>query len=152
IACFILAFFFLIPLPPSPQITSIEFLEDQLPTNKIIHSNLKSQHSTEASGKHMPNQEIKASTPAPSISKPTSENKLNTAPLPVPTPPVQHPVNTTSNLAPPTPNAFIHKTATLTPAFHPVSTGIKQATEIMPLPKPGAPIQQAPSPIPWQLK
>ncbi len=90
--CFLLAFFFLIPPRPQPQITDIEFVQNQPPTRKKIVSERKAEHNSEAAGKHE-NKEVVAPSPAPkSPSKaapkaaPTPQPKPEPKPTPTPTP------------------------------------------------------------------
>src|SRR5205823_2803101 len=111
VSCFILAFFFLVPLPPKAQITDIEFIENQPEVKHQVKSHRRAAHNSEAVGKTNPNKEKVAPSPAPKApSKNSAESKPTPAPTPTPQPQPQ---------ARPTPAPSPHPTPTPTPTPHP---------------------------------
>ncbi len=90
IGFFVLAMFFLKQSKPPAQITDIEFVTNQPPTQKKIKSEKRAEHNSEAAGKHE-NKPVVAPSPAP---KAPSKPAPKAAPQPVakPTPaPQPHP-------------------------------------------------------------
>ncbi len=151
ICCFILAFFFLIPVPPRPQVTDIEFIQkdiefiqNQEATKKKIVSQRRAEKASEAHGHHE-NKPVQVASPAPKApSKPAPQHAVKPAPQPTPRPqphpvPVAHPSPTPApHPSPrptptPTPTPVAQKVAAPTPFFHPMA---------MPSPNP------SPSPAP----
>ena len=144
--CFILAFFFFLPPNPSIQMTSIEFLPDQTPTKKIIHSQRKARQSSENRGKHDPNKPVSPSSPANQKSaapsqkpqqqpKPVQKSESKPSPTPAPRPvpmPVNRPTPSPSPAPAPKPTNMTRPTPTPSPAPTPT-------------PRPNAPT--APSPV-----
>jgi TonB family protein len=136
-ACFILAFFFLIPQRPTPQLTDIEFIQNQPPTPKKIIAPRHAQHASENAGKHE-NKPVVAPSPAPKAQAapkaapkaPQAQPKAAPKPVAKPTPP--QPV-----VKPPTPVA--RPTPHVTPAPMPIPT---------PTPKPSPMPHPAPTPAP----
>lgn len=152
LVCFILAFFFLIPSRPVAQITDIEFIQNQPPTQKKIVAPRRAQHASENAGKHE-NKEVVAPSPAPKapsqqapkaapqpVAKPQPQPTPTPKPMPRPTPQA-HPA--------PTPSPHPSPSPTPTPSFKPTPAPQPRPT---PAPTPfvhaGANFSPNPSPVP----
>ena len=64
VSCFILAFFFIVPLPPPSQVTDIEFVQNQPKVEHKVISKRKAEHNSENAGHHE-NKPVVAPSPAP---------------------------------------------------------------------------------------
>jgi TonB family protein len=162
VSCFVLAFFFLVPPPPARQVTDIEFIQNQPPTQKKIISHRRATHASEASGKHEPKKEITPPSPAPKApSKASHETPKPIAhPQPVPQPvahpvpiahptphpspqPSPHPTPTHAPSPSPTPKTLAFKPSAIpTPFFHPFA-----APSLVPSAAPAPTSAPAPSPV-----
>jgi TonB family protein len=111
VTLFIIAFFFIVPLPPPAQITDIEFIQNQPPTLKKIVAKRKAEHASENAGKHDPKKPVQAPSPAP---KAQSKASQASRPAPAPTPsqsqpsprPTPRPVSHASPQPTPTPRSM----------------------------------------------
>ncbi len=138
---FLLAIFFLKQSRPPAQITDIEFVTNQPPTQKKIQSVRRAEHNSEAAGKHE-NKPVVAPSPAPkSPSKAAPKatpQKAPPQPVPKPMPtPAPHP----SPIARPVPVPIPHPTAAPSPSLMPT-------IRPMPMPSPMARPTASPSPNP----
>jgi TonB family protein len=126
---FTLAFFFLIPPPPSRQVTDIEFIQNQPKVEHKVQAPRRAQHNSENAGKHEkkevtpPSPAPKApSTPQPKAApqpKPVQQSKPTPQPTPRPTPqPTPRPTPTPSPHPSPSPSP--HPSPSPTP--HPSPT------------------------------
>ncbi|PWT97783.1 MAG: hypothetical protein C5B53_07560, partial [Candidatus Melainabacteria bacterium] len=136
LTCFILAFFFLIPSRPLPQITDIEFIQNQPPVQKKIIAPRRAQHASENAGKHE-KREVAPPSPAP---KAPSQPAPKPAPKPTPIAhpqPMPHPTPHVTPTPKPTPTPTPRPTPTPTPVARPV-----------PVPSPHPSPHPSPSPTP----
>ena len=174
LTCFILAFFFLIPSRPLPQITDIEFIQNQPPVQKKIIAPRRAQHASENAGKHekrevtppspapkAPSQPVQKAAPKPApqpVPQPQPRPTPHVTPTPKPTPaprptptPVARPVPVPSpHPSPaPTPHPSPHPSPSPTPSFKPTPSAAPHANP-MPTPffHPGASFSPNPSPAP----
>ncbi len=147
VALFILAFFFIIPLPPRAQITDIEFIQNQPPTQKHIVSKRRAEHASENAGKHE-NKPVVAPSPAPKApSKSSAPSKPSPAPTPHPAQPTPHPtpqpVSRPSPTPTPTPSPHMAPSPTPRPMLAPSPVAAPSPT-----PTPHAAPRAMPSPMP----
>lgn len=152
-ALFILAFFFLIPLPPRAQITDIEFIEPQEKVNHPVKSVRKSTQNSEDRGKHDPKKAVTAHSPAPKTPAPPAPKAAPTpakAPAPTPSPkpspqptPKPSPAPTPKPSPAPTPAPSPRPSPTPTPHPSPAPTPRPMAA-----PSPAPMTHAAPSPMP----
>lgn len=145
LSCFILAFFFIVPPPPKSQITDIEFIQEQPPTQKKIVSRRRAVKASESAGKHDPTKEITPPSPAPRApSRASAESPRPAQPTPRPTP---APTPTLRPTPAPTPTP----TPTPTPMARPTPTPTLRPTPIptpTPTPMPALTPTARPSPTP----
>jgi len=136
---FIMAVFFLRQIRPQPQITDIEFVQNQPLTHKKIESPRRAEHASEAAGKHE-KKPIEAPSPAP---KSPSRAAPKAAPQPVARPvpiPMPHP----TPIARPTP---ARPTAIPRPSPMPTPTARPMPMPV-PTAHPTASSNPSPSPMP----
>jgi len=150
-ACFILAFFFLIPPPPRSQVTDIEFIQNEENTKEPPKTQKRAQHNSKAGGKHDPTKPSQQPTPAPKApAKQTPEAKpqqQQAKPAPSPSPsPSPHPTPTPSPHPSPTPAPHPSPSPSPTPSPSPSPT---PTPSFMPkIPNPFVAPSAAPSPHP----
>lgn len=143
VALFVIAFFFIIPPMPRSQVTDIEFVENQPPTQKRIVSKRHAHKASENAGKHNPQKPVQAPQPSGAKSQAKAEQKQQqqakpaqqsapkapAAPAPAPAPrPVARPTPAPSPAPSPSPS----------PTPRPMP---------MPTPRAAAPSPMAPSPM-----
>jgi TonB family protein len=170
--CFVLAFFFLIPPPPSRQVTDIEFVQNQPPVQHKVQAQKRAQHNSEDAGKHE-KKEVTPPSPAPATpskaapqakptpAKPTPVAKPTPQPTPQPTPrptpqpvarpvptpsptPAPHPSPTPSPHPSPSPSPSPHPSPAPTPFVHPTASPSPNPS---PSPAPSL-MHGSPSPVP----
>lgn len=140
---FVLAVYFIKQSRPQPQITDIEFIQNQPPTQKKIKSERRAEHASETAGKHE-NKPVQAPSPAP---RAPSRAAPKAVPQPVARPvplPMAHP-SPIARPAPPHPVAVPHLTPLPTPSVRPMPVPLLAArptTSLNPSPTP----MPAPSP------
>src|SRR4029450_3091502 len=116
-SCFILAFFFIVPAPPKSQVTDIEFIQEQPPTEKKIVAKRRATKASEDAGKHNPQKEVTPSSAAPkAASKASAESPQPAKPTPQPAKPTPQPAKPTPR---PTPSPAPTPTPTLRPSPSP---------------------------------
>jgi TonB family protein len=141
VALFILAFFFLIPPPNRPQITDIEFIENQPPVRHKVISPRRAEHNSIDAGKHNPNKPITAHSPAPKAPSP--------AQTPSPKPPAPHHAEAPKPAPAPTPTPVPRPAPTPHPTAHPSpSPSPAPAPHPSPAPSPSPMPKLSPSPVP----
>lgn len=137
IACFVLAFFFLIPPPPRSQVTDIEFIQNEENTKEPPKTQKRAAHNSKAGGKHDPTKPSVQPSPAPKApSKPAEQSKPSPQPVqkPAPTP--------TPKASPaPTPSPTPTPRPTPVPSPHP-------SPSPSPTPRPTPSPSPTPSPTP----
>lgn len=129
VSLFIIAFFFIIPMPPKGQITDIEFIQNQPPTQKRIQSKRKAEHNSENAGKHNPKKAVQA---------PQASGKKSPSPAKQQQQPAKTPAAT------PAP----HPTPRPTPSPTPRPQAPSPAPSPRPMPTPAPQPRMAPSPSP----
>ncbi|MBX9571318.1 MAG: TonB family protein [Candidatus Obscuribacterales bacterium] len=159
VALFVIAFFFIIPPLPKSQVTDIEFVENQPPTQKRIISQKKAVKSSEAAGKHNPNKPVQAPQPSGAKSQaqsqpkqaqqsapkpPSPQPKAQSAPAPAPKPaPAPTPTPPSPRPTPqPTPHPSPSPAPSPSPSPRPMPTPMPRMAAPSPSPSP------SPSPMP----
>lgn len=159
VSLFIIAFFFIIPMPPRGQITDIEFIENQPPVKERVKAKKKAMENSKAAGKHNPAKPVRAPQPAgaksPSPAKQQTPTKApskpaapapHPAPTPSPTPRPQAPAPAPSPRPMPTPSPQPRQAPSPSPA--PTPQAMPKPMAAMPRMTPSPTAMPMPSPSP----
>ncbi|MBY0357710.1 MAG: TonB family protein [Candidatus Obscuribacterales bacterium] len=157
VALFVIAFFFIIPPQPKSQITDIEFIQNQPPTQKKVQSKRKAEHNSKAAGKHNPTKPVQApqASGAKQASKAAKQQQAaKSPPTPAPKQPSPAPSRPTPSPSPspsPSPRPMPTPQPRMAPSPTPAPTPQAMPRPMAPTPRMSPSPVAMPSPMPTPM-